>query len=336
MATTLKFTRTNESVTVIDLTTKKTHTVPKGNVNFANLTAALDVGDEDTARKYLTVGSTVETWTNGLFRLVNGKVKHAVAPEEWSKLEDLPDSLSERIFAMITKGDDPASLLNFWTRLSKNPSWRSVNQLWGFLANKNIPLDQDGYILAYKAVNRDWTDCHSGKIVNSVGSVHEMPRNKISDDANEACHFGFHVGALGYAQSFGPSDRRMIICKVDPADVVCIPYDCGMQKMRTCKYEVIGVHGAKMSDTTHDTRKDPATKKAAAVTKPKKATPPAKAAKLVATDKHKFDDFNSMQLMEQLLPDLRTYAANNLHIVGASKIPGGKVALVAKIEEVRG
>lgn len=320
--TNLKFTITNESATVIDMTTGKNHTVRRGAPNFANLVAALEAGNEADARGYLTVKTAIETWAKGLFKLVGGKIVHGD--------DNLPDSLSSRIFDMITKGDDPQSLLNFWERLAKNPSWRSVNQLWGFLANKGIPIDQDGFILAYKGVNTDWTDCHTGKIVNTPGSTHEMPRNKISDDDNLACHFGFHVGALDYARSFALSGK-VIICKVDPADVVCIPKDASQQKMRTCRYEVIGLYsGNRMSSTVEDTKDDPAvvaSKTNAHVTKAKNAK---------TTGKHAFDKLDSLDLMEQILPDLRNYAAIHLHIVGASKIPGGKTALVARIEEVRG
>jgi hypothetical protein len=314
---------TNDSITVID--DGKTFTVNKNAVNFNPLRAALLNEDWDKARDSLTIKKTVEAWANGMFRVVDGLIKHGD--------ENLPDSLSDRIFDMIKKGDDPEPLLNFWERLAKNPSWRSVTQLWGFLANKGIPLDPEGCILAYKSVNADWTDVYSGKIANTVGSVHEMPRNQISDDADVACHFGYHVGAIGYAESFGPDNRKIIICKVDPMDVVCIPKDSGQQKMRTCRYEVIGVYsGSRMSSTTEDTRKDPAVAGKAA----KKAGKAPKKDKVAApAGKHPFDDFDSLQLMEQNLGELRNYAAVNLKIVGASKIPGGKSALVIRIGKVR-
>lgn len=339
----LKFTITNESASVIDLANGgKNHTVRRGAPNFGGLVAALEAGDEDAARGYLTVKTAIETWAKGLFKLAGGKIIHGE--------DSLPDSLSARIFDMITKGDDPQSLLNFWERLSKNPSWRSVNQLWGFLANKGIPIDQDGFILAYKGVNADWTDCHSGKIINTPGSTHKMPRNKISDDDTVACHFGYHVGALDYAQGFKPGNGKLIICKIDPEDVVCIPKDAGQQKMRTCRYEVIGIYsGSRMSSTVENTKNDPAvaaSKKNAKVigttaksAKTKNTNAKAKAVKGVKTPvsvgKHEFDKLDSLGLMEQNLGDLRSYAATHLHIVGASKLPGGKTALVARIEEVR-
>ena len=317
----MKFTLTNESVTLID--GGKTHTVRKDAVNYKPLVDALVSEDFDRARGCLTTAKTVETWTRGKFKIAGNTVKCGD--------ETLPASLADRIFKMIQAGDDPQSLLNFWDRLAKNPSWRSVNQLWNFLANAGIPIDQDGFILAYKAVNNNYTDCHTGKIDNSVGTVHEMERRLISDDADTPCHFGFHVGALGYAQSFGPSDRRMIICRVDPADVVCVPKDSSHQKVRCCKYEVIGLHnGAKMADTTANTKDDPAVKAS------KKAAEKKPEAKGTRADAHPFDDMDSLALMEQSLGELRTYAAINLKIVGASKLPGGKTALIARIEEVRG
>ena len=48
-----------------------------------------------------------------------------------------------------------------------------------------------------------------------------------------------------------------------------------------------------------------------------------------------FDKMDEVELMEQGLDPLRKYAAHVLKIVGASKIPGGKYALVNKIAEVR-
>lgn len=39
-----------------------------------------------------------------------------------------------------------------------------------------------------------------------------------------------------YASTFGP---RMVLVKVDPADLVCVPYDCSHGKVRVCRYWVI-------------------------------------------------------------------------------------------------
>jgi hypothetical protein len=40
-------------------------------------------------------------------------------------------------------------------------------------------------------------------------------------------------------RDFGRGDDRFVMVKVDPANVVCIPYDSGYEKMRVCEYEVV-------------------------------------------------------------------------------------------------
>jgi len=50
---------------------------------------------------------------------------------------------------------------------------------------------------------------------------------------------------------------------------------------------------------------------------------------------HEFDGLTYVQLLEEKLEDLRGYAANHLKIVGASHIPGGKIALLDAIARFR-
>ena len=111
---------------------------------------------------------------------------------------------------MVTGGEDPQPLLRFYERLSRNPSWRSTQQLFDFLAHENLPIEPSGHFLAYKAVRRDYTDIYSGSVSNAIGQRPTMPRNQISDDADLACHVGFHVGALKYAQDFISSGQAGI------------------------------------------------------------------------------------------------------------------------------
>jgi hypothetical protein len=308
----MSYTMTGDSVTVV--LNGNPYTVAKGAPNFSALRKALDGEDWKTAKKYLTVAGTVSAWSKGDFRVIGSDVR--------VKDEVLPREMGQRIVSMVTRNEDPSSVLNFWTRLRRNPSARSVQQLWSFLSHRGIPLTEDGHFLAYKSVRKDYKDHHSGTVDNKIGVVNEMPRNKISDDPREACHEGYHVGALNYAQGFGGSNRRIIVCKVDPADVVCVPYDSSQEKMRVCRYEVVGHHGAELPSTSYS--HPGATKKAA---KPSVVKP--------ATGRSKFDRMDKEKLLEQPISDLRKYAALDLGIKGASKIPGGKKALVAKVMKTR-
>jgi hypothetical protein len=226
-----------------------------------------------------------------------------------------------------------------------------VNQLWDFLQNKGIPLTEDGCFLAYKSVRQDFKDHHSGQFDNSPGKVHEMPRNQISDDPRVECHEGFHVGALEYAKNTW-SGARLVVCKVDPENVVSVPHDHNSQKMRVCKYEVTGHHnGTHLPSTTfkedtHDDEGDeneegedvdvqdlsPGTDpEPDEFTRddPKKEKRPSKKGFT------RLDKLDMENLLKESIDTLRKYATKGLVITGASKIPGGKVALVAKILEVR-
>jgi hypothetical protein len=350
------FTMTNESITVV--LNGKTCTVQKGSPNFLNLRQAIMAERWDEVPKHLSIQGSLEAWANGKFTLKDGKFHFNGGP--------IPDSLHRRIASMAGGGEDPEPLFKFWERLQRNPSMRSIEQTWPFMEHMSIPITKDGCLLAYKGVNSDLTDKYTGKVSNEVGTVNEMPRNKISDDPNQGCHYGFHVGALAYAKSFA---NRVIICKVDPADIVCVPYENSYQKMRVCKYKVVGHwNGQPMPNTTidpgdygeeplretirvgadeclvvefvpvQDTTKQLIADAAEAVEKipadeleAAAKGPERKPTKGFA----KFDKLDFGGLMMQSLDDLRQYAGKGLKIVGASKIAGGKASLAARILEVR-
>lgn len=153
------------------------------------------------------------------------------------------DSIHEvdarRILGFMSEGADCVPIFKFITRLQNNPSKRAVDELYKFLEHKNLPLTDSGTFLAYKAVRDDFTDKHTGKFFNGVGEVLEMPRNKVDDDKNVGCSYGFHAGTLQYASDFMGGYGHLMVVEIDPADVVSIPVDCEFQKLRTCKYKVV-------------------------------------------------------------------------------------------------
>jgi hypothetical protein len=108
--------------------------------------------------------------------------------------------------------------------------------------------------------------------------------------------------------------------------------------MRVCKYEVIGEYGSTIPDTVIDPEDVP--------------TSTSNTIRLDTSNENQEDDsdeefdhwnfsisqlktLSAEQLMEISLRDLRWYATNVFKIVGASKILGGKVALVDAILRVK-
>ena len=136
------------------------------------------------------------------------------------------------------------TLMKFLERLAENPNTSMYSRLPAFLSYNDIRIDQDGYVIAYKAVNEDYTDIHSGTFDNSVGCVCEMPRENVDDNDEKTCSTGLHVAAYEYAANFSSTrTSRLVRVRIDPKDFVSIPVDYRDQKARVCRYEVIGEIG---------------------------------------------------------------------------------------------
>ncbi len=284
--------------------------------------------DWDSIPKFLTVSKALAEYAQGNFKFKDGKFFYQRSDGEGL---ELPSNMNRRMEQMATRGEDPGIILRFYERLQKNPSWRSVQQLFEFLDKDNIPFTKDGCFLAYKSVRSDYKDKHSGQWDNKPGVVNKMPRNEISDDPQHACHVGFHVGALNYARNFGGS--KMVICKVDPEHVVCVPYDSSQEKMRVCEYKVVGEwNGQPLDSTTFDDYVEP---KRTRSPKPVEKTNEVPVRRKATKGYEKFDKMPMIELMELSLDQLRQYAGKGLLITGASKVPGGKTALAELILKVR-
>lgn len=154
------------------------------------------------------------------------------------------NSVTDRIIKMVTSGFDVTPLTNFLRRLLKNPSKTAVTELYSFMEKSDQAVDADGFIIAYKKVRNDYFDIHSGTVNYNIGNIVEMPRNEVDDDRANLCSEGLHFCSFSYLNSFGgsvtPGGSRLLIVKIDPADVVSIPADYNDAKARTCKMEVIG------------------------------------------------------------------------------------------------
>lgn len=342
----IKFTITNDTISVI--ADGKVHSINDSAPNFKPLREALISGNESAVLANLTVSKSLNDWARGKFTFEGQTLKYDG--------KAVPEGLSKRALTMATEGKSPEAFFKFWEKLQLNPSWRSVQQLWGFLENVGIPLTDDGDFLAYKAVDKDYLDKYTHKISNVPGQVNKMPRNQISDDPELTCHYGLHVGALAYAQGYyGTGDNdKLVVVKVSPENVVCVPVDFSAQKMRVCEYEVLGNYGIQLPSTVfnNDTvtpptvadfdTSDEAVNDDASLPDDDKLL--GEDAEGEAFDSKEdpivdlYGDENKMstkELYELTLDHLRKYAAHGLKIVGASKIPGGKINLIKRIVKVR-
>lgn len=211
--------------------------IRRENPVFDDVVAAIRVGNWD--RVYNLAFPAVHVQRELDQVLGSGNV--TVTPEEILYMgQPLNNIVTSRILTLLHDGFDITPMVRFLDRLMKNPSFTAVQELLLFIEASNLPIDEDGYFYAYKRITSDWKDQYTKKIDNSIGATVEMPRNAVDDKRENTCSSGLHFCAYGYLGHYGASSGgRVVIVKIDPADVVSIPSDYNNQKGRCCKYVVV-------------------------------------------------------------------------------------------------
>lgn len=304
--TTPNYTMTNDSIVVILDGTS--HTIKRGDSNFKGVRGAVISEDWKALPALLVRAKALEEWTKGAFTVKQGHVYY--------RGDRLPEQLNTRMVKMAREGADPQFLFDFWERLQRNPSMRSVESLYAFLEHQHIPIVKGGYFLAYKNVRSNYTDHHTGTVDHRPGARPKVPRNKVSDDPRTACHYGLHVGNEAFALRF-QQGGRMIICQIDPEHVVCVPYDASFGKMRVCELLVLGNMGDKLPDTVFVSEDAP-------------DLPDSRDLEDREPSEEEEAEEEVAALLAKTLSDLRNQA-KKMGIKNVKAIAGGKVALVNRM-----
>jgi len=227
--------KTNDSITaVIDGVPK---TMSSSHPSFSDAVLAISNNNINLLDSLFDIQTAIKTkfdditCADGTISVYNGSIYYCG--------DRIHNYVVDKILEFMSEQLPFKPLLNFLRKLMENPSKRAVDELYRFLEHKHLPICEDGDFLAYKSVRSDYTDHHTGKYSNHIGAILSMPRNGVCDNADVGCSEGFHAGSYEYASTFGGSDSRMVIVKINPADVVSVPHDCDCQKLRTCRYEVV-------------------------------------------------------------------------------------------------
>lgn len=167
---------------------------------------------------------------------LKAELKNSVDMSEGMKIagHKVPNGLAKTVIDAAI-GGDVKSLAKFKERMLKNPSKTAQEHLLQFLNHCGASFLEDGRFLAYKYVKDNYTDMHTGKYDYSPGKTVTMDRNKVVEDPRTACAAGLHVGTWGYSGSH----TNVLLCIIDPVDVVSVPYDYAHQKIRCCKVKSV-------------------------------------------------------------------------------------------------
>lgn len=219
----------------------KTYTADSSHANFAkvrNILMRVGLASKSDVQLLLKEALNLINVKRAVLSYMNGKVKIENDVVTYGDLE-IDNGLTKRILEAMNDGKDYKFLVTFFENLMLNPSRRAVNELFGFLSHNDIELTEDGHFLAWKRVNKNYTDMYTGKISNAPGKVVEVPRNQVDEDSSRTCSAGLHVAAKSYLPHYGGGNGVIVQVKVHPRDVVAIPADYNDAKMRTCRYEVM-------------------------------------------------------------------------------------------------
>jgi len=140
--------------------------------------------------------------------------------------------------------DKSPSVANFLKRLAPVLKARkhSGEDLMAFIKKSEMPLTNDGRIIAYKRVQSIgdgvYVDCHSKTIKQHVGSRVTMEVDLVDPSRHNSCSTGLHVANLGYLSGFNGSHTLVVL--VNPEDFIAVPHG-ETTKARVCSYDVIGV-----------------------------------------------------------------------------------------------
>lgn len=205
-------------------TRRKVYTVRKSHDNFAKIVLALK--DKDTGLAYRLYTQTkpqgkTKIVGNDLF--FDGKKFHEAFAGAYAVAKE--------------HGLSTGALDLFFENLSQNPNPISVEAFTAFMAKTRMPITDRGTFLAYKRVDYNYMDHHTGTFDNRPGSVMTMRREDCDADQSATCSTGFHVCSHTYLSHF-PSGQDLVV-EINPKDVVAVPPDYSLSKMRLASYRVL-------------------------------------------------------------------------------------------------
>jgi len=218
-----------------------TLSVTRDHPSFSAILDALREERWDDAVDLMTPRRRVSSFVEGAMEIVGNTILRGGTPVD--------NAIVPHILDLHQQGLPVGPLLAFLDKVLANPSMRSRNQLWRFVATNKITITPEGDLLFYKKVKDDYFDVHTGKSNRyTVGSTHSMHRSLVDDDPESTCSHGLHVCSYEYLREFG--GQRTLVCRVNPADVVSVPIDYHNTKVRVCQLTVVKEVSNPTSTTT--------------------------------------------------------------------------------------
>jgi len=226
----IPFTLTPQGISL--LVDNRPRIIAKDHLNYQAVVDAVKANDMSQIKDLVDIPAFVAMITHGKVQIGDN---HVVMFDG----QEMHNTMTDRLVAALKQGFDITFLASFMEKLYANPTTDVHADLYTWLEKGEMPITEDGDFIAYKKVKDDYTSHYDGKTPNFVGTIVKMDRRDMADtDRNQDCSSGLHFCSYDYLKGF--SGARILILKINPADVVAIPNDYSHLKGRAWKYEVLG------------------------------------------------------------------------------------------------
>lgn len=242
-------------------------TIDETDPRYARVVTALLQGEDPTP--FVRAGDIVEAALGSITYSLSRRTRivkpigstEADGVELYIDDEHVDGKMVDQFVRYWVEGRDMGNLLTFLERVKSNPLPVAETNLYGW--GSALTIDADGYFIGFKSVLPDPTEEHlpieerrfkpshsgpgavngivpdDGTLWQRVGDVVTIDRELVRPGAE--CGVGLHVGTWNYASRFNGRRGVVMEVRVDPADIVNVPYnDTG--KLRCTRYTVLGFH----------------------------------------------------------------------------------------------
>lgn len=206
--------------------------------NYQQIISDLKAGAYDRIHDLINTTHQIKRLVSDTTPDMNGIVIDTASGVVLIDGHELDNAIVGRIIRMATEGFDVQPLRLFLANMMQLPKV-VADRVFEWVEAGAMPITSDGCVLAYKRVRDDYTSFYDGKTRNDVHSIVSIPRALCDDDQRNTCSAGLHFCSQEYLPQYHGGAGRVLVLKINPKDIVAIPFEYGISKGRACRYEVV-------------------------------------------------------------------------------------------------
>lgn len=221
--------------------------IPRTHPNAESLISAIkDDAPHDVISDLLDVRTYMDILTEGYVSLVRDVESSELQVMHQGTV--VRQTIATRIIDSYNEGRPPIELLRFLNNIKANTSKLDIaDEIYDWVEAGNMPITEDGCLIAMKLVRNDYSSFHDHTFINTPGSwLEEQDRSRVVTDRSQCAAGGLHFCSPSYLPSFASmngassANSRIVVLKVNPADIAAIPTDYNFSKGRAFGYWVVG------------------------------------------------------------------------------------------------